>query len=59
MTATNKALPWAAIIIAAALMAAGLDLSSNASFGLVAGLTGAAWGSVSSGKTSCASSCLL
>lgn len=59
MNTNTKALLWAAIIIAAALMASGLDLSASASFGLVAGLTGAAWGSVSSGSASCTGGCLL
>ncbi|MEM6857014.1 MAG: hypothetical protein AAF559_04010 [Pseudomonadota bacterium] len=59
MSTNTKALLWAAIIIAAALVAAGLDLSANASFGLIAGLTGAAWGSVSSGSPHCVGGCLL
>ena len=59
MNTNTKALLWAAIIIAAALMASGLDLSASASFGLISGLTGAAWGSVSTGTASCAGGCLL
>lgn len=62
MNSTTKALLWGAIIVAAALMATGLDLSASASFGLVSRLTGAAWGSVSSGAASgaeCAGGYLL
>lgn len=62
MNRNSKALLWAAVIIASALMASGLDLSANASFGLVAGLTGAAWGSISASSpktSSCAGGCLL
>lgn len=59
MNTNTKALLWAAIIIAAALMASGLDLSASASFGLISGLTGAAWGSVSASSPTCAGGCLL
>ena len=57
MTARSKALIWAAIIIAAALICSGMGLSNAASFGMVSGLTGAAWGSLSS-DISCGRSCL-
>ncbi|MGB3471726.1 MAG: hypothetical protein WBA51_12970 [Erythrobacter sp.] len=56
MTAITKALIWAAIIIAAALFASASDLSSGASFGIIAGLSGAAWGTLQS-KAGCARGC--
>lgn len=59
MNTNTKALLWAAIMIASALVASGLDMSANASFGLIAGLTGAAWGSISSGSARCVGGCLL
>lgn len=61
MTKTHQALLWAAIIIAAALIVAALDLGTGASFGVVGGLSGAAWGSLSSNidsKRACAGGCL-
>ena len=66
MTAPHKALLCAAILIAWALMASSLELSAAASFGLLSGLTGAAWGSMHTDAQSanrpahrCASGCLL
>ncbi|MEL6706898.1 MAG: hypothetical protein AAFP79_01350 [Pseudomonadota bacterium] len=62
MTKTHQSLLWAAIIIAAALLVASLDLGTGASFGVIGGLSGAAWGSLSSNidsKRGCAGGCLL
>ena len=62
MTKTHQSLLWAAIIIAAALIVAALDLGAGASFGVIGGLSGAAWGSLSSNidsKRGCAGGCLL
>ncbi|MEO1729384.1 MAG: hypothetical protein AAFR64_01445 [Pseudomonadota bacterium] len=56
MTTNIKALLWGAIIIAAALLALGFGLSQGAAFGIVSGLSGAAWGSLRSeigGATTC------
>lgn len=53
MTQVQKALIWAAIIIAAALVANGQGLSDSASFGIVAGLSGAAIGTIYSNRRSC------
>ncbi len=50
MSVTSKALLWAAIIIASALLASGMDINSSASFAVVSGLTGVAWLSVNSGR---------
>ena len=58
MTARSKALIWASIIIAAALLASGIGMSDAASFGLIAGLTGAAWGSIH-GESGCGQNCPL
>ncbi len=52
-----KALIWAAVIIGAALAANANGLSDSASFGIVAGLTGAAWGSIQS-RGGCGTGCL-
>lgn len=57
MTIRNKALLWAAIIISVALIIAGLGLSTGASFGVVSGLSGAAWATLATGST-CTSGCL-
>lgn len=51
-----KALAWAGIIILAAIISSGTGLSDGASFGIIAGLTGAAWGSIHS-QGSCGWSC--
>lgn len=53
----HKALLWAAIIIAAALVMSGMDLDSAASSGVVLGLSGAAWASLGT-ETGCANGCL-
>ncbi|MEM7689782.1 MAG: hypothetical protein AAF291_12240 [Pseudomonadota bacterium] len=62
ISAASKALLWAAIIIAAALFAVGLDLSREASFALTSGLSGAAWLSIQSSHKRarpCFRGCLL
>lgn len=48
MTQASKALLWAGIIIAAAFIMQAFGLSQGASFGIVGGLSGAAWGSLQS-----------
>ena len=50
MTIIQKSILWAAIIIAATLLATGLGMSDSASFAVVMGLTGAAYASIYSGK---------
>jgi len=57
MSIRSKALLWAGIIILGAIISSGMGLSDGASFGIIAGLTGAAWGSLNSNAT-CARSCL-
>lgn len=57
MSVTSKALLWAAIIISAALIMAGLDIGDGASLGVIGGLTGAAWGSLAS-EGACSRSCI-
>jgi len=57
MTYRTKALLWAAIIIAAAITSVALGLNQGASFGIVGGLSGAAWGSLQS-DLGCGRSCL-
>lgn len=57
MTKTSQALIWAAIIIAAALIASAMDLSNAASFGIVTGLSGAAWGAIES-EAGCGRGCV-
>lgn len=42
------ALLWAAIILIAALIMQSLNASDGASFGVIAGLSGAAWGALNS-----------
>ena len=56
MTGHSKALLWAGIIITAAILLSGLDASKSASFGVITGLTGAAWGSLQS-QSGCGRSC--
>ena len=56
MTDRNKALIWAAIIITTALFTSSMELSNGANFGIIAGLSGAAWGSLNHNK-SCRRSC--
>lgn len=51
-----RALIWATIIIAFAIFAKTQGLSDGASIGIVAGLSGAAIGSLS-GKTGCSKVC--
>lgn len=57
MTAKNKAFVWAFIILAAAIAMNIYGLSNAASFGVVSGLTGAAWGSIYS-ESGCTKGCL-
>ncbi len=57
MTNHVKALSWAGIIIAAAFIANAQELGDGASYGLIAGLTGAAWGSIFS-RRGCGTGCL-
>ncbi len=52
-----KALLWAAIIIGAAFVANAQGINDGASYGLIAGLTGAAWGTIHS-RSSCGMGCL-
>lgn len=52
MTVRNKAIIWAAIILSAALIMAGLEMSTGASFGVIGGLAGAAIGHIQSGGSS-------
>lgn len=57
MNTTGKALIWAAAIIAAAVFMHAQGMSDSASFGVIAGLSGAAWGSLNS-EVGCGRSCL-
>ena len=57
MTNRAKALIWAAIILGAAFVANAQGLSDGAAYGLIAGLSGAAWGTISS-RSVCGSGCL-
>ncbi|MBO6609518.1 hypothetical protein [Altererythrobacter sp.] len=57
MSIQAKTLIWAAIIIGAAFVANSQGLSDGASYGLIAGLTGAAWGSIQS-RNVCGAGCL-
>ena len=50
MSAKSKALIWAAIIMAAAIIANGQGLSDSASFTITMGLTGAAIASITTGR---------
>lgn len=52
-----KALMWASIILGAAFVANSQGLSDGASYGLIAGLTGAAWGTINS-RSGCGGGCL-
>lgn len=52
-----KALAWASIIIVAAIFSASQGLSDGASFGIIAGLSGAAWGSLQA-DAGCSRGCL-
>ena len=59
MTTKSLSLLWGAIIIAAALLATSLGMDDGASFGVIAGLSGAAYASIA-GKSgrSCGRTCL-
>lgn len=57
MSVRSKALLWAAIIIASALIMSTMGLSSGASFGVISGLSGAAWGTLQA-DGSCGRGCL-
>ena len=48
---------WAGAILAAALISAANDLSDGATFGIIMGLTGAAWSSLYA-DTPCGRGCL-
>ncbi len=52
MTTIQKALLWAAAILVAAIVATATGLSDAASFGVIAGLSGAAVGSIYGGRSS-------
>ncbi len=58
MSEVSKALIWAGIMIIAALLASSSNMSDSASFALIAGLTGAAWGSIHS-EAACGRNCLI
>ena len=57
MTVYAKALLWAAIIIAVAFVMQANGVSDGASFGVIGGLSGAAWASLGT-DTGCGRSCL-
>ncbi|BDW81127.1 hypothetical protein MACH24_05650 [Erythrobacter sp. Dej080120_24] len=57
MSNIGKALLWAAGIIAAAVFMQAQGMSDGASFGVIAGLSGAAWASLNA-ETGCGRSCL-
>ena len=57
MSIQIKALIWATIILGVAFVANAQGLSDSASYGLIAGLTGAAWGSIQS-RSVCGMGCL-
>ena len=46
MSNVSKAILWAGIIIAAALVMSAMDISSAASSSVVLGLSGAAWATI-------------
>jgi|GEM_PF-2428534 len=50
MTTVQKAIMWAAAILVAAYSSTEMGLSTEASFGLIMGLVGAAWASIESGR---------
>lgn len=57
MSKILQALAWAGAIIAFAIFAKDAGMSDTASFGVVSGLVGAAWASMS-GDTGCGRGCL-
>ena len=57
MSNIGKALLWAAGIIATAVFMQAQGMSDGASFGVIAGLSGAAWSSLNA-ETGCGRSCL-
>ena len=57
MSNVGKALLWAAVIIAAAIFMQAQGMNDGASFGVIAGLSGAAWASLNA-ETGCRRSCL-
>ena len=57
MSNIGKALLWAAVMMGSAIFMRTLGMSDNASLGVIAGLTGAAWGSLNS-EMGCGRSCL-
>lgn len=56
MSNTAKSLIWASIILGTAVLANAQGLSDAASLGLIAGLTGAAFGSLSQSRR-CSQAC--
>ncbi|MBD2843072.1 hypothetical protein [Erythrobacter rubeus] len=57
MSKILQSLIWAGAIIAAALFCVSNGVSDSASFGIVMGLSGAAWGSLQ-GEMGCGRRCL-
>jgi hypothetical protein len=57
MSNTGKALVWAAGMIAVAVFMQAQGASDGASFGVIAGMAGAAWGSLNS-DAGCGRGCL-
>ena len=57
MQTTTQSLIWASAIIAAAIFCNWVGMSEGASFGVIAGLSGAAYGSIIAGSRSCQKVC--
>lgn len=57
MNTTGKAVIWAAGIITAAIFTQSLGMSDAASFGVIAGISGAALGALNS-RVGCGRSCM-
>ena len=57
MSIRSKALLWAAIIILAAILSVSMGLNNGAAFGVIGGLSGAAWGSLQA-DGACGRECL-
>ena len=57
MSNTSKALAWATVMIVAAIVMQAQGLNDNASMAVIAGLTGAAWGSLNVDRP-CSKGCL-
>lgn len=56
MAVKTKSLIWAAIILSTALILVGTGINDGAAFGVIGGLSGAAWGSINS-NAACGRSC--